>query len=269
LVNGRVPEIVDGGGPGGLSPVPPRSGSGSWTSGNRPLTSGNRPLVVDLTALWAGPLATSFLVAAGCRVVKVEDPGRPDTTRTGPHEFFDLLNGGKQSVSVPFVRGGALAELIARADVVVESSRPRALEQLGIGPTPRQLWVSITGYGRSGPWRQWSALGDDAAAAGGLVVRRHPDGPPMFCGDAAADPVTGLHAAVAALAAIVGGFRGTIDLAMREVVGHAVGLPAGWCDRSTEGVGFSDLVVAPPRARSARVPGPALGHDNVAVFGPR
>jgi hypothetical protein len=233
--------------------------------GSRPGKARSRahPLVVDLTALWAGPLATSFLVATGCRVVKVEDPNRPDSSRLGPRPFFDLLNGGKESVSLRFGVDTALADLVRRADVVVESSRPRALEQLGIGPVAGQLWVSITGYGKTGPWRQWSALGDDAAAAGGLVARRDRSGAPMFCGDAAADPLTGLHAGVAALAGIVGGFAGTIDLAMREVVGHAIGHPTYRCGPA----GAPDdreLVAARPRARVVAVAGPVLGRDTDA-----
>ena len=117
------------------------------------------PLVLDLSALWAGPLASSLLVTAGCRVVKVEDPARPDFHPVWSPPFFDLLNGGKLSVAIPFGPTGPLADLIAAADVVLEASRPRAMEQLGIEPRAGQLWVSITGYGRTGPWRQRVALG--------------------------------------------------------------------------------------------------------------
>ena len=89
--------------------------------------------------------------------------------------------------------------------MVIEASRPRALAQLGVnGPDlvraggPR-VWVSITGYGRSGDAANRVAFGDDAAAAGGLVVWR--DGVPLFCADAVADPLTGLTAADACLRA--------------------------------------------------------------------
>jgi len=258
LVDGRVPSIRAEPPVPELGPLPP-----SRTVSRRV------PLVVDLSALWAGPLATSLLPAAGCRVVKVEDPGRADSTRSGPVAFFDLLNGGKESVAVPFTPDGPLAALVASADVVVEASRPRAMEQLGIGPVPHQLWASLTGYGRTGPWRQRVALGDDAAAAGGLVARDGPHGPPLFCGDAAADPLTGLHAAVAILAGVVGSFRGTLDLAMREVVGHAVGR-AGAIGSATPGApgapGGEPPAAAPPRARRPSAAGPELGRDTVAVL---
>ncbi len=136
--------------------------------------------VVELASLWAGPLCGSVLQAAGASVVKVESVGRPDGARRGPPAFFDLLNAGKASVAVDLATptGRArLAEEIRSADVVIEGSRPRALEQLGVdaaalvaGDGPR-TWLSITGHGRRGPARGWVAFGDDAAVAGGLVVR--------------------------------------------------------------------------------------------------
>ena len=99
-----------------------------------------RPLrettVVDLSSLWAGPLCGSLLAEAGADVIKVESATRPDGARQGPAAFFDLLNGRKRSVVArpePSPDGARqLAELLATADVVIEASRPRALEQMGI-----------------------------------------------------------------------------------------------------------------------------------------
>ena len=105
-------------------------------------------------------------------MIKVESPDRPDGARRGPAAFFDLLNGRKRSMALDFRQpDGAtmLRALLGRADVVIEASRPRALEQLGIhavdevrngGP---QVWVSITGYGRRDAAAR-VAFGDDAAA---------------------------------------------------------------------------------------------------------
>ena len=109
----------------------------------------------------------------------------------GPAEFFDLLNGRKRSVALDLQSHDGvriLHDLVRHADVVIEASRPRALAQLGLdGPDlvrtgGPQVWVSITGYGRSGEAANRVAFGDDAAAAGGLVVWR--DGVPLFCADA-------------------------------------------------------------------------------------
>ena len=222
--------------------------------------SGARPLVVDLSSLWAGPLAASLLVAAGCRVVKVESSSRPDTTREISPAFYDLLHGGKESVVLDFSRPDALRALVAAADVVIESSRPRALEQLGARAAPGQVWVSITGYGRTGPWRDRVALGDDAAVAGSLVVREADDGEPLFCADAVADPLTGMHAAVACMAAIVSNRGAFVDVAMRDVVRHVLDtlpLPPGDIDTS---------LVRPPRARMPTRSGPVFGADTQAVL---
>lgn len=147
--------------------------------------------VIDLSALWAGPLAGRLLAEAGCEVLKVESTTRPDGARLGSPDFFDRLNGRKQQRSVEFERE-ALVALLQTANVVIESSRPRALEQLGIYATDflesgLHVWASITAYGRNDPR---VGFGDDAAAAGGLV---RPG--PSFLGDAIADPLTGLRAA--------------------------------------------------------------------------
>jgi len=177
-------------------------------------------VIVDFSSLWAGPLCTRLLHDAGARVIKVESRSRPDGARGGPPEFFDALNAGKESVVLDFDRDAAeLHDLVARADVVVEASRPRALAQFGIGPDrflaeeggPR-VWVSITGYGRDD---LRVAFGDDAAVAGGLVV--YDDAGPCFCADAIADPLTGLVAADACLAALGSDDRMLIDLPLAGV----------------------------------------------------
>jgi hypothetical protein len=226
-----------------------------------------RPLVVDLSALWAGPLCTSILAAAGADVVKVESPLRPDGARRGPRPFFDLLNAAKRSVCVD-LRSEAFRALLDRADAVVESSRPRVMETLGIDPVSLiaergLIWVSITGYGRAGPWRDRVAFGDDAAAAGGACALIGDDGgPPMVCADAFADPVAGLYAAAAALACLVG-YRGAlIDVALRRAVTSV------FTDAGTERAGRAPdgVVVAPPRARQAMGTGPGLGADTRAVL---
>lgn len=220
-------------------------------------------VVVDLTALWAGPLCGDLLAGAGATVTKVESTTRPDGARRGPAEFFDLLNGRKRSVALDFGRPDgveALRALVRHADVVLEASRPRALEQLGIqaddelrsgGP---QVWVSITGYGRTDAGGR-VAFGDDAAAGGGLVVW---DGAaPMFCADAVADPITGLAAARACLDALASGGRWLLDVSMAGVCAAVAGptLPAP-----------SDIAVAPPRARPSVAAAPELGADTAQVL---
>ncbi len=103
-----------------------------------------------------------------------------------------------------------------------------------------RIWISITGYGRSAVRANRVAFGDDAAAAGGLVVWN--DEAPLFSADALADPVTGLTAAEACLQALAAGGRWLLDVSMSAVSAALTGptLPAP-----------RDLTVAHPRAARA------------------
>ena len=181
-------------------------------------------LVLDLSAMWAGPLCASILHRAGWRVVKVEDPRRPDGARSGPPRFYSDLHDGIPAVRLDFGSPSGQAELVrlaSTAGIVVEASRPRALRALGLiaeewlAAAPGRIWISVTGYGRDDP-QQRVAFGDDAAVAGGLVAWA-PDSTPVFCGDAIADPLTGLHAGLAALAAHAAGGGFLLDAAMAGV----------------------------------------------------
>lgn len=222
-------------------------------------------VVVDLSALWAGPLCGALLAGAGATVVKVEATGRPDGARFGPSAFFDRLNASKRSVALDLTTStgiSALQRLIAQADLVIESSRPRALRQLGIdaaailagASTGPRIWVSITGHGRDDdPGR--IGFGDDAAAAGGLVVD---DGTgPLFCADAVADPCAGLAAAGACIDALAADGRWLLDVSMSAVAaslaGPTLGLPPG-------------LSASAPKPPNASTPAPSLGADTSAVL---
>jgi hypothetical protein len=174
-------------------------------------------LVVDLSSLWAGPLCAHVLRCGGATVEKVESAGRPDRTRDLSPVWHSWLHGGSRPRVVD-LRGAEVRELIARADVVIEASRPRALEALGLGPhqapsRPGRVWVSITGYGRRHGMK--IAFGDDAAAGGGLVA--FDAAGPVFCGDALADPLSGLVAADAVLSALAAGGGVLLDVAMHDV----------------------------------------------------
>jgi crotonobetainyl-CoA:carnitine CoA-transferase CaiB-like acyl-CoA transferase len=137
------------------------------------------------------------------------------------------MHADKEFRSIDFT-ADALRDLFRIADVVVEGSRPRALEQLGIdareivehGP---RVWLSITGHGRGEPERNWVGFGDDAAVAGGLIAWEN--GAPCFMGDAIADPLTGVAGAAAVLAALKDGGRWLIDFNLAGVAAHVAGVP--------------------------------------------
>jgi hypothetical protein len=198
------------------------------------------PLVLDLSGLWAGPLAGHLLWQAGARVVKLESPRRPDTMRGnemgsgGDPALFARLNQGKASVSLDITTPdgrAALLALIARADIVIEAARPRALAQLGVDAgalvasraEKPLVWLTITGHGASGPAAQWVGFGDDCGVAGGLTDALFAaTGRVGFVGDAIADPLTGIRAACEGWRAWRAGTSCRIGLAMSGVVAEAL-----------------------------------------------
>lgn len=176
------------------------------------------PKVIDLSALWAGPMCGAILAAAGCEVTKVESTARRDPTRTSLPEFHRRLNGAKRELIIDLgepAGGAELRDAVMAADLVITGARPRAFASLGFDPfevtRAGGVWVSITGYG----WTQGHrvAFGDDAAAAGGLVGWTDA-GEPHFLGDALADPVTGLVAAVGSLEALLSGGAVSVDVGL-------------------------------------------------------
>ena len=243
--------------------------------------SGGSPLVLDFSSLWAGPLCGQVLSLLGARVVKVESASRPDGARGGPPAFFDLMNSGKACAAVDFrtTEGrDQLRRLIARADIVIDSARPRAWTQLGIEPAeaiaanPRLTWLSLTGHGRGDPEGTWPGFGDDAAVAAGasrLVARQ--GGSPVFVADALGDPLTGLHGALAAWATHRAGGGRLVCLALSKVTAYALAFrraenPAERAAAWSAWLAERGIAARPPAARGIRQSAHALGADNDAVF---
>lgn len=179
--------------------------------------------VADLSSLWAGPLSAKILSDAGAEVLKIESSTRLDGARARPEFYSTLHRADQESMIVDFTNAreiDALRQTLESADVVIEGSRPRALEQLGLGPeqvTPRpgSVWLSVTGYGRRPPADGWVAFGDDGAAAGGLVAWS-PDGTPNFVGDAIADPLTGLFGALGVVESLIRGGGHLVDVSLQR-----------------------------------------------------
>ncbi|EFG76796.1 hypothetical protein HMPREF0591_3281 [Mycobacterium parascrofulaceum ATCC BAA-614] len=213
-------------------------------------------LVADLSSMWAGPLCGQLLARAGATVVKVESPARPDGTRAGNAGFLDWMNGEKLSYCVDFDRRpDELRALLTVADVVIEGSRPAALSRRRLGPEHIEpgrgrIWLRIKGHLDGRP-----AFGDDAAVGGGLVGVAA-DGP-VFCGDAIADPLTGLEAARVVADALDRGGGELIEVSMANVAAGYAALPmqASVCNRPAP-----PPPVPPPARPAAR-----LGADNEAV----
>ena len=180
--------------------------------------------VLDLSTLWAGPLCASVFAAMGHDVHKIESATRPDPVASATPALDRRLNGAKRRSAIAFDDPPAIAALrdeMAVADILVTSARPRAFDALGLSPAaafaanPGLTWIAITGHGWSGDAGMRVAFGDDAAVAGGLV--EWSDGAPRFAGDAVADPLTGIAAAIAGIEAIGNGGGVLIDAALARV----------------------------------------------------
>jgi len=219
-------------------------------------------VVMNLSSLWAGPLCANVLGRLGARVITVESTRRPDGGRAAPR-FFRALHESCQSVAFDLTSGvdqERLRQLLSHADVVIEGSRPRALQQMGIDAseltaTGPVVWVSITSHGRAGHCGERVGFGDDAAVAGGLVgwVRDEP----RFVADAIADPLTGMTAAASVVQLLGAGGRWLVDISLARVARSMVG---EWGPRCV------DVDSARPSPRAGRPPGMPVGRDTDAVL---
>nr|WP_312373484.1 CoA transferase [Delftia acidovorans] len=181
-----------------------------------------RPLdgvrILDFTRVLAGPLSTALLADLGAEVVKIEPPQGDDYRAIGPMSngesaLFTVMNRNKQSLVLDLKHPDAVAlvhEMAARADVVVENFRPGVADRLGIGPAqlralnPRLVYVSVSGFGQTGPLAHRPAYDIIVQAMSGLMeATGEPDGAPTVVGEAVSDVVAGLFASWATLAALL------------------------------------------------------------------
>jgi len=189
--------------------------------------------VVECCQIASGPFCGMLLADFGAEVIKIEPP-EGDAMRQWPpinggcSENFASLNRGKRSLALDLKNPRDLETaraLILGADVLVENSRPGAMQRLGLGwdwfgpRKPQLVYASISAFGQDGP--RGSEGGFDVtiqAAAGVMSVTGEPDGAPVKAGVPLADFASGLYAAygIAALIARVraGGPGGPIDVPM-------------------------------------------------------
>jgi crotonobetainyl-CoA:carnitine CoA-transferase CaiB-like acyl-CoA transferase len=242
---------------------------------------GQAPRVIDLSSLWAGPLCSRLLKQLGAEVIKVESPDRPDGARLGHTSFFDRLNAGKSCIALDLRSAEGqeqLRALIRSADIVIEGSRPRGMRQLGIiaedflRETPGLSWIAISGHGRGEPQENWVGYGDDTAVAAGLShVLHQATGLRLIGGDAIADPLTGLHAALAAWASYRRGGGLLLSLALSQVTAHAIAfdLPTSTValrQRYAQWTALAQGSVLQPQVQPSEARASALGADTTAVL---
>ena len=168
-----------------VTPYRRRGTASSPTDEGRPSPASLRPAarspaglrVVDLTALWAGPLATSLLAEVGVEVIKVDPSCRPDAFAEHPR-LYQHLNGGKEIVDLDLrvdEDRGHFESLIASADLVIDSFSRRVMPNLGYGPStlrslqPALASLSIVAFDPLGPHADWVAYGPGVHATSGLA----------------------------------------------------------------------------------------------------
>jgi crotonobetainyl-CoA:carnitine CoA-transferase CaiB-like acyl-CoA transferase len=179
--------------------------------------------IVDLTAFWAGPAATHALAALGADVVKVESIQRPDgirfsgAMRTDVDDWweygwvFHAVNTNKRSVTLDLAsdEGRRLfLALVAGAGAVIENFSPRVMDNFGLTTdvlldvNPRLVVARMPAFGLTGPWRDRVGFAPTMEQIAGLAwVTGLPEGPPVTP-RGACDPLAGIHAAFALLAAV-------------------------------------------------------------------
>lgn len=174
--------------------------------------------VLDLTRVLAGPFCTMLLADLGAEVVKVERPAGDDARQFGPFlpsgesAYFAGVNRGKKSIVLDLKTQEDRAiflRLVERADVVVENYRPGTMEEFGLGNerlravNPRLIYTSVSGFGRTGPYRRRPAYDVIVQALGGLMsITGHDAAEPARVGSSISDILAGLYSAFSIAAAL-------------------------------------------------------------------
>ena len=227
--------------------------------------------VLDFSTLLPGPFASLMLADMGAEVLRIESPTRMDLLRVlPPHDQgtsarHAYLNRNKRSLALDLKQAEALEivrELVKDYDIVLEQFRPGVMERLGLGYealkaiNPKLIYVSITGYGQTGPYKD--RAGHDInylALAGVASYTGRQDSGPLPLGVQLADVGGGsLHAVVGLLAAVIArqltGVGQYLDVSMTDCsfslnamagAGYlACGVEPGWETHVLNGGSFYD-----------------------------
>ena len=158
--------------------------------------------IVDCTRNIAGPVATMLAAEMGADVIKIEPPGGDEMRRwppfvDGESVYFVSCNRGKRSIALDLKDARDqkhLRDLLSAADVMVENYRPGTLEKMQLGwadlqdAYPKLVWISVTGYGRTGPRAAGPAYDSMIQAYTGIMgITGEREGPPVRCGGSPID----------------------------------------------------------------------------------
>jgi crotonobetainyl-CoA:carnitine CoA-transferase CaiB-like acyl-CoA transferase len=203
--------------------------------------------VLDLTRVLAGPFCSMILGDMGAEVIKVEEPGKGDDTRSWPPflggeaTYFLAVNRNKQSLTLNLKapEGRAiLQKLVRKSDVLLENFRGGTMERLGLGYkalarlNPRLVYCAISGFGESGP--EASRAGYDLvvqAESGIMDITGFEDGPPVKVGTSIADLVAGMSAAHGVTLALLARHRTRrgqkVEISMQDAMAALLTYQAG------------------------------------------
>lgn len=174
--------------------------------------------IIDLSTLFAGPMAAMHLGDMGAEVIKIEHPRRSDPARghgpskDGQNLWWKTLGRNKRTITLDLHTAGgqeAFLRLAETADAVIENFRPGTLERWGVGfdvlaeRNPRLVLARVTGFGQKGPYRSRPGFGTLAEAMSGFAAMTgEPDGPPTLPPFGLADGVASLATAYAVMVAL-------------------------------------------------------------------
>jgi crotonobetainyl-CoA:carnitine CoA-transferase CaiB-like acyl-CoA transferase len=231
--------------------------------------------VIDLTANMSGPYATVILADQGADVIKVEPPGgevirRIGTGRDEMTAYFANLNRTKRSVVLDLKHPAAadvVRALVSSADVLIQNYRHGVAEAMGFGPDalcaafPRLVYLSITGFGRTGPLSGQPAYDHVLQALSGMAARQADPrgGPPALVRHGIVDKATGLMASQAIVAGLLQrtrtGLGGPIEVSMLDAALHFL-----WPDGMVNNTCLDPVDVLPPVASGFRLTETADGY---------
>ena len=192
--------------------------------------------VIDLGQIYNGPNCTFMMAMAGANIIKIEAKGGENLRRRGVVGGaalpFAMLNSNKTfaTLNLKTERGRELLRaMVKRGDVLVENFAPGAMERLGVGYdklrkiNPRLIYGSGSGYGRSGPNKNYPAMDLTVQAMAGIMhVTGFPDRPPVKAGPAVCDFFGGVHLYGAIMTALYErektGVGRLVEVSMQEAV---------------------------------------------------
>jgi CoA:oxalate CoA-transferase len=192
--------------------------------------------VLDLTRVLAGPYATLILGDLGAEVIKIERPGNGDDSRAfgpflaGESLYFMSLNRNKKSIVLDLKSENGkdvFKKLVGVSDVVIENFRPGVMDKLGLGYevlrkiNPGIIYVALSGFGQTGPYRGLPAYDMIVQAMGGIMsITGETGGSPVRVGTSIGDITAGLFTAIGVFSA----------LRARDIIGEGQMVDIGMLD---------------------------------------